>query len=34
MGLVYGPLILGLCGVLIYLYELENEGYLTALDKV
>ena len=34
MGLVYGPLILGLCGVLIYLYELENEEYLTALDKV
>ena len=34
IGIVYGPLIFGLCGVLLYLYELENEEYLSALDKV
>ena len=33
IGLLYGPLIFGLCEVLIYLYELENEEYLNNLDN-
>jgi len=28
MGLVYGPLVFGLCAVLLYIYERENAGFL------
>ncbi len=31
IGLLYGPLIFGVCGVLLYLYQLENEPYLNQL---
>jgi predicted PurR-regulated permease PerM len=33
IGILYGPLILALCGVLLYLYELEHKDYLNALDQ-
>jgi predicted PurR-regulated permease PerM len=33
IGILYGPLILGLCGVLLYLYELEHKDYLNGLDQ-
>jgi predicted PurR-regulated permease PerM len=32
IGILYGPIIFGLCGVLLYLYELEHQDYLNALD--
>jgi predicted PurR-regulated permease PerM len=33
IGIFYGPLIFGLCEVLLYLYEIENEEYLKELSK-
>jgi predicted PurR-regulated permease PerM len=33
MGIIYGPLIFGLCAVLLYIYKLENQQVLTRLEK-
>ena len=32
VGILYGPLIFGLCAVCLYIYELENSAYLTLQD--
>ena len=33
IGLVYGPMVFGLCAVLLYIYELEFQELLDHLDR-
>ena len=33
VGVLYGPLIFGLCAVCLYIYELENSSFLTRQDQ-
>jgi len=33
MGIIYGPLIFGLCAVFLYIYKLENQHILTRLGR-
>ncbi len=34
IGIVYGPLIFGLCAVCFYIYELENKSFLAQQDRL
>jgi len=34
VGVIYGPLIFGLCAVCLYIYEMENTAFLTRQDRL
>jgi len=34
IGIVYGPLVFGLCAVCLYIYELENARFLSSQDRL
>lgn len=34
MGLVYGPLVFGLCAVCLYIYEIDNAAFLARQDRL
>ncbi len=34
MGVIYGPLVFGLCAVCMYIYEIENSAYLDGQDRL
>ena len=33
VGVIYGPLLFGLCAVCFYIYEMENAQFLSVQDR-